>query len=333
MNLNSQGKPAETTFVTVIEAGPLENQVVLLAKSLRAMESPLAGSDFVAVQPRRDVGLSPEARADLRALGVQIVSENLTTAYRWNPHLNKCAAMKWAERNVGTDFVTWLDGDMVFLRDPVPLVPRAGVSFMARAGEIDQGTDGSDVNAAYWDEVSRILGLDHRDAALIDSVPPAKPIYEYYQSGLYTLAREERISHVHHDFFVKLISANIASGSCGTYHHDQVCLAMAVRLSKGERACYPWEMNYNFNNIAISAIDPEMLARSYVLHYHGSFYPESYPLMVPYFAHLPPEVVALIEAHAPFGVRMPLDRRLVRKLRAKLRSWQYLRHSRSCATI
>lgn len=135
------------------------------------MESPLAGSDFVAVQPRRDIGLSPEARADLRALGVQIVSENLTTAYRWNPHLNKCAAMKWAERNVGTDFVTWLDGDMVFLRDPVPLVPRAGVSFMARAGEIDQGTDGSDVNAAYWDEVSRILGLDHRDAALIDSVP------------------------------------------------------------------------------------------------------------------------------------------------------------------
>lgn len=308
------GRPKNTTFVTCIEAGLLEKQVVLLARSLRALDSNLSSSDLLAIQPRRDVTLASETRRELARLGVEVVTEDLAGRYSWNPHFNKAAAMCWAEAHVDSTFVTWLDGDIIFLREPLGLIPADKISFLARAGEIDQGTDGQDINMPYWARLSQILEVPYEDADLIDSVPPAKKIYEYYQSGVYTIRLGEGISERHFNNFKRLIESRVASRTCGIYHHDQVSLAMAVRSTRGERRVYPWEMNYNINIRQIENIDIEMLKKTKILHYHDSFLPGAYNSMKRFLAHIPEEPRRLVEECAPFTVTLPAIRRLRRKI-------------------
>lgn len=320
-----------TTFVTCIEAGLLEQEVILLAKSLRALDSPIARSQMIAVQPRRDTGLSRQTRAALAKLDVDLVCENLIGAYDWNPHLNKAAAMRWAETHVTTPFVTWLDGDMVLLRPLDGLITDAGMSFAAMPANIDQGTDGADGNAVYWEKVSQVVGVPYRPAALVESVPPAKLIYEYYHGGIYTVRRDDHISDRHFAFFIKILEARIASHSCGIYHHDQVALSMAARTAPGTRSLYPREMNYSISPRQTEKIDRAMLQRCAVLHYHDALLPAGYPQIREFLAHLPEGPRRLIEAASPIGLAMPPHRRLLRKLRSSLRRRSMQAHIATCA--
>lgn len=324
--------PRPTTFVTCIESGLLEKQVVLLARSLRALDTDIGRLDFIAVQPRRDVALARETRRALAELDVRVVSERLVPAFDWNPHLNKAAAMAWAERNVNSPYLTWLDGDLVFLRSPEGLIPDAGTSFVAMSANIDQGTDGSDANAPYWERVSQIVGVPYQAAALIPSTPPAKLIYEYYHGGIYTLRTADRISHTHQAFFLKLLEARIASQSCGTFHHDQVSLSMAVRTAPGARRLYPWEMNYSISPRRLDRIDSAMLARAMVLHYHDCFLPAGYAMMQGVLAALPDGPRRLIAAAAPITTTIPPFRRLIRVIRGRRRRILMQQHKVLCET-
>ncbi len=325
--------PGSTTFVTCIEAGLLEKQVVLLARSLRALDTDIARMGFVAVQPRRDIALARETHCALAELNVRVVSERLVTAFDWNPHLNKAAAMAWAERNVTSPFLTWLDSDLVFLRPPEGLIPDAGTSFVAMSANIDQGTDGTDANAPYWERVSQIVGVPYQAAALIPSTPPAKPIFEYYHGGIYTVRTADRISHAHQAFFLKLLEARIASQSCGTFHHDQVSLSMAVRTAPGARRLYSWEMNYSISPRQLDQIDPAMLARAMVLHYHDAFLPKGYAMMQGVLEALPEGPRQLIAAAAPITTTIPVLPRLIRRIRGRRRRLLMQKHKMLCETV
>ncbi len=319
-----------TTFCTCIEAGPLEQQIVMLARSLRAFSSPIAKSRFIAVQPRKGVPISLETKRALAGLDVEYVKRDIVGDYAWYDLINKAAAMSWAETHIATDYLTWVDGDIIFARDPISLLPAAEFGFAARPGEADLGTGGDDVNEPYWRKMSDIVGVSYKDAEIIKSIPDNVSIYEYYQSGVYTVHKEEGISQRHFDFMKRMIDAKVASKTCGVYHHDQATLAMAVRGTRRPRIRYDWLLNFNFNMLGEDGIKVEKMPDCIVLHYHGSLHPEFFAGAKKYLPMLPERSQALIRECAPFTVQLPLHTRAARKLVREFRARLKKKYQQAC---
>ena len=309
-----------TTIVTCIEAGPLEQQVVLLAKSLRMQSGRFSGSDIIAIAPRRGPSISRETKNMLSRLKVELVKENVVKSYGWFSTYNKPAAMAFIESRTQTTYLTWMDGDIVVMDNLDELIPSDGSDFLCRAGESPLGSNGKDGDASYWKKLAEITGINYRTSDLIDSLPQRSKIYEYYQSGVYTYRRTTGIGRRQAELFEKVVQSGIGSASSGTYHHDQATLSLAAIDCAPKRQRLAWRYNYNFNMSSPEKIDPEMLPSLAVLHYHGSFHPEQWDRAESFFTHLPDETVALIRENAPFvATRMGPVARLYRRALRGLR--------------
>ena len=74
----------ETTLCTAIEAGYLEQEVLLLAESLRRFGGRRAGLPLVAVRPRKGPRIARATRRRLSELDVTLVEdEMLSVDYSW----------------------------------------------------------------------------------------------------------------------------------------------------------------------------------------------------------------------------------------------------------
>src|SRR4051794_17337881 len=115
---------AETTLCTAIEAGYLEQQVLLLSESLRRFGGRRANIPLVAVRPRKGPRIAQSTAKRLSALSVFLVEdETLSTAYDWWAMANKPAALRYIEEHARTQNVSWIDGDMMVLREPSSFAP------------------------------------------------------------------------------------------------------------------------------------------------------------------------------------------------------------------
>lgn len=324
---------AATTFCTCIEAGFLEQQVVLLARSLRALDGPHAKAALVAVQPRKGPAISGEVRRTLAGLGVDYVRADLLGGYAWANFLTKAATMAWAEREIRTPYLTWIDGDFVFARHPDALLPAAEFGLAAAPGESDLGTDGSDGNAPYWRHVAELCGVPLDSGLTLEADDNGARILEYYNSGVYTVASSEGISERQLRFFRILLERKVAARSVGFYFTDMVALAMAARGARRPRLVYGPDMNFHLQPGGYNPRHEAHVGRIKLLHYHGAFY-EPTEAVHRLVGTLPEGVRDLIQAHTPFRIeRMRLDRRLRRKLTGVLRDRQDRRFNGACLRI
>lgn len=116
-----------TTGVCCVEYGRLEEQTVLMVRSLRAFGGSLAHMPVIAVIGRRGAPLRPETTAELKRLGVRIVrADRGSNPASWFNYGNKAAAVVTADSLAQTDQVTWLDSDMVFMGEPTSIVLERG---------------------------------------------------------------------------------------------------------------------------------------------------------------------------------------------------------------
>ena len=106
---------------------------------------------MVAVKARRGPALAAQTVKQLEQLDVQLIDKLLNDEAPWWNHANKAAALRYVERHARTPCVTWMDADMVVLREPDELAPVPGTEFIARAAEgYDVASSGSDNKADYW---------------------------------------------------------------------------------------------------------------------------------------------------------------------------------------
>jgi len=303
-----------TTICTCIEAGELETEVLLLAESLRKFGGRWADVPMVAVKARRGPALATTTVNRLQRLNVQLVDRLLNDEAPWWNTANKAAAMRYVEQHASTRYVTWMDGDMVVLREPQELAPAPGADFIARAGEAcDVASSGSDVKADYWHRICAMFGLRFEEFGDIVSWPDRKAIKAYWQSGIFTYPREVELGARHYEVFAKLLRTPIASKFAGTFHQDQISLALTVQLLKLRCSQYDPRMNFNYDSINKEAAKLISLEEIYILHYHGSFWPQNYGWAREGFKALSADRLMLIDSYAPLS-RGSFTVRLQRKL-------------------
>lgn len=311
---------AETTLCTCIEAGALEEQVMLLLESLRQFGGRYANLPFVAVRARTGPALAGATRRHLERFGAELVEKPLNRTYAWWPHANKPAAMRYVERHAQTPCVTWMDSDMAVLREPRGFAPAEGADFVARAGEAyDVASNGADDRAAFWEQLCRKFGLDFASFPTITSFPDAKPIRAYWQTGLFTYRRPVRFAERYLEIMGAVLDGAIASRLAGTYHTDQVSAALAVQALGLRVEHYDPRMNFNLNPLDKAASEIIPIGEVEILHYHGSFWPRDYAWARGLLEALPTDRVELIDRHAPHrgpGLLVKAQRKLFDRLRA-----------------
>jgi len=264
----------QTTIVTCIEAGGLEDEVILLARSLRQLAGKYAAMPLVAIKARNGPAIQRSTRQALDELEVKFVERPLNVRTPWWAHANKPAALAWAQSHVTTRWVTWMDSDMLFLQEPESFTPPAGYDFIARPGEAtDVASSGSDEKAPFWHAVCAQQQLDFDRFPTVISFPDGKPIRAYWQAGIYTYARSSGFAAAYARIMHDLLTGSIGSKFAGVYHTDQVALALAVQAAGMTAAEYAPTMNLNLNVHNAEPFGRYPLDQVKIVHYHGSFWP------------------------------------------------------------
>jgi hypothetical protein len=305
----------ETTLCTAIEAGYLEQQVLLLAESLRLFGGRRANMPLVAVRPRTGPRIASSTRKRLEKLEVILVEdETLSVTHAWWAMANKAAALSHVEDKARTANITWIDGDMMVLSAPGSFAPPQGYDFIARAGEAhDVASNGRDEKDEYWRRLCSQLKLDFDAFPEIISYPDEKPIKAYWQGGLFTYRRNVRFSCKFREIYEAILDGEIASKHAGTYHTDQVSLALAVQAQGLRVAQYDPRMNFNVSPLDKVGSAKLAIADVQIMQYHSSLWPAEYAWTRPFLAELPADRMKLLDQYAPFG-KPRLVTRLLRKL-------------------
>lgn len=291
----------ETTLCTAIEAGYLEQEVMLLAESLRRFGGIRSDTPLVAVRPRKGPRIARATRKRLHDLNVHLVEDGgLSVSHSWWATANKPPILEYVEENSRTPNVTWIDGDMMVLAEPDSFAPPEGYDFVARAGEsADVASDGSDDKVEFWQRLCGQFNLDFHDFEKIVSFPEGKPIKAYWQAGLFTYRRGLGFASRFRQIKEAVLDGDIASKFAGTYHTDQVALALAAHGLR--TAQFNPRMNFNVNPLDKAGSTKLPIAEVQIMQYHGSLWPDTYPWLRSVLTPLPNNRADMVDRYAPLG--------------------------------
>src|SRR5262245_25718280 len=102
------------TFVTCVESGPLETQVIRMVESLRRFGGSYAACPVWAIKPRFGPPVGRRTRQAFDRLGVEFRTTSRADGFGWYPFLNKTRAVVYGADHATTEFVGWLDADLIF---------------------------------------------------------------------------------------------------------------------------------------------------------------------------------------------------------------------------
>src|SRR5215207_7670197 len=99
---------APITFVTCVESGPLETQVLRMVESLRRFGGGYADCPVWAVKPRFGPPLAGHTRRELDRLNVDFRRTTRSDPHGWYAYINKTRALILAEAEAATPRAGWL---------------------------------------------------------------------------------------------------------------------------------------------------------------------------------------------------------------------------------
>jgi hypothetical protein len=323
----------QTTIVCCIESGPLEQQTVLLAETLRRWGGPVGQSPMYAVTPRPGPRLLPSTHEALERSGVQHLRLSGRSKYVWQHYLNKPLSVLAVAERAGTELVTWFDSDMLVADQPDQIMLAAEVDFVAcprdRGGIGSSGPD--DAIDGYWRRLCDIAGLEIDGMPWVTTEEEGARIRLYWNSGLFTFRRATSFAEDYLRLNVQLLDARLRSTTDPRVNYtDQIALGLSM-LRCGLR----WQSIGHDHNFGVSRWhppDPDGLAKAKVVHYHDSLAPDFFPQLVAQLQASHPELADHLRATGPL-VGSPLSRRLPAQVLRGIRSVRRRRYYRRCTWV
>jgi hypothetical protein len=302
------------TIVSCVEAGVLEPTTIRMVESLRRFGGRFAGLDVVAVTPRTGPPLSAETRRRMRDLGIDHIRAHPRTSYVWHHYMNKAQAVKAAEQLVQTDSLTWVDSDIIFLRQPDDLELPPTIDFLASAPDTGLiGSHGSeDPKDAFWERCARLIGRN------VDELPwvttgDGHRIRFYWNAGLFVYRRSSNFGSEFVIDFEKAMTERVARNHSEVHGMDQVILGLsALRLGLRWKAI-PDTSNFPVLSFLPQNFDPTKVGPATVLHYHDSMSVEVWPRLLNTLKDAHPDVHEWLEPLGPVIDPVPARWRVMRE--------------------
>ena len=323
----------DLTIVCCIEAGRLEEQTVLMVRSLRTFGGAFADVPVIAVIGRLGPGLREHTRTELERLGVKVVRAQFSAnPAKWLNYANKVAAVLTADRIAQTEQIAWFDSDMFVLQEPSEILLGAGEDLAAQCHHLPPAVlEGDDRHVPYWSKVCGLLGVDFERVPwtrAADHLPPQKL---NFTSGLFTWRRGSSFAQTYFEAVRRLIRARIAQATGEFFTFDQVVFTPLIVAND-----LKWKsLAVRDHSIVLGPFlesnseDVPNFAEARILHYSNSFTPAYRSLMEQRLAREVPAFAAWLQAQQlDLGSESLAARVFGKALRAE-RALRYRMYARS----
>lgn len=265
----------DITAVCCIEYGRLEEQTLLMVRSLREFGGRLANIPIIAVVGREGPSLRQATRDDLAKLGVEIVHANVDdNPATWLNYMNKIAAVCTAERIADSSQIVWIDSDIFFLEEPKSLMLDAGEDFGACTNALPPTViEGDHTFVAYWDRLCDLLGTEFTSIPWILRDDGFGSRKVNFSSGIFTWRKGSGFPSWYQKAVRTLLDSRIATPGGMFFMADQVVFAPILAREKVQWKDFDTEDHF----IVLGSLlkDGPMKAphfgRARVLHYSNSF--------------------------------------------------------------
>jgi hypothetical protein len=262
-------------FLLCVETGGLEQQSLLLARSIRRWAGDRAGEAIHAFRPRVGPRLGAETYSGLEELGVVLHEEVLNRDHHDYVHVNTTYAMLWAEEHLDAEIIVWCDSDKVFLSEPSSFDLPPGIDaaatgpyYHSRNGPKSAGP--GDPFDPYWHRLYELAGVTAEP--YLTALTDGRRVRAFWNGGLIVFRRSAGLAREWLQLFERVLGVGHVPER-GILNLDQ--LTLAAMLARRPEAVEELDRTYN-HNLALRASLPEP-QRSYELadlvsvHYHGWF--------------------------------------------------------------
>jgi hypothetical protein len=310
------------TFVTCIESGPLETQVLRLVESLRRFGGAYADCPVWAIKPRFGPPISRHTRNDFDRLRIEYRHTTRTDPHAWYAYINKTRALMLAEEQAATEFVGWLDADLLVTGEPAELLPGPNADITACSSDNCGGTTGpGDKCEPFWREACAAVGVDIEQLPWVTTEREGDRIRLYWNSGVFAFRRGTGLAAEHDLCTRRLLDVNLGSAVTGVFFTEQFGLCLAAAKLGLRRRQLPHSHNYEMG----SAIHDQWyreakLRAARIVHYHDCMWPAFWPTFVACMKATHPAVAAWLEPLGPLRNEAPIAYRAVTKFLKKRRS-------------
>ena len=303
--------PGETiTFLCCIEHGRLEQQTLLMLKTLRANGGRLSRARVIAVVGRLGAPLSRTTRDELARLGAELVHDRSNNPASWFNYSNKVTAVAIAERIADTPLVAWLDSDVLIAAEPSGLLIDEDIDFAGRCEYLPPAVRvGDPTYVPYWERVCALAGTSFDKLPIVHVEQPTLDIHLSFNSGIFVWRRKTRFAEAYRSLFVKLLESRLATHDGMFFTADQVILS-PLMISEGLRWKHLDVADHHMTfqgQIEGDIASPDM-SRSRAIHYSKSLNDPFRPRFMRRLAAELPAIHDLVEREltAPATKAVPL---------------------------
>ena len=258
---------SKITFVCCIEAGALESLTLRMIYSLRQWGGQYKNAAIIAVQPRLGAPLSKETRRLLKLNAVKYISSNVNTE-AWFKYMNKPHALRIANEHVMTEYVCWIDSDIILLKEPFSSVLPIKNDVYACASDKNIGTSGeNDKFDPYWAQLCQTLKLDIKKLPWIVTKHGQEKIRLYFNSGVFLYKKNTGFSKKYLTICQSLLLSKISNSESGIFFTDQVALGLTIS-----------SMNLSYGELPLAEVAEkhDFSGDISILHYHDMMWPNNW---------------------------------------------------------
>ena len=270
--LSALGYPASgapsVAFVICVEAGQLEAQGILFARSLRRFGGRFAGCAIHAYAPREGHEPSAPTREELERAGVRVHTEPLNREHSYYPFANKIYAAAHAERTLTEDVIVFCDSDTVFLAEPAALELAGGIDVaVAPAFHRNKASTGpGDRMEAYWQRVWELAEAPG-PPPYVETAERQRRIRGYWNAGILAARRSSGYMSEWLELWLALqAEQHFPDGKMMVT--DQVAIAAAVARRPDRFVNLGREFNYNIARRLFYKGDMQRADLSQIVHVH-----------------------------------------------------------------
>lgn len=259
-------------FIACVEHGNLENQAVLLFRSIRKYAGKYKNAPIYSFQPRNGTPLKEDTLKAFEELGIVHSTEKLNAEFHYYPRANKIFACAKAEERLKEDILVFLDSDTVVVNEPGDFELTEGVvTAICPVHSKNRGSTGrGDPNDRYWKKLYSICNAP--EAPFVETVVDRKRIRSYWNSGLVVMRRSEGLFQQWRDNFIKLMKAgHIPDGQIAFVEQ----IALAPTLAKVSNRIKILDYRYNYplpkRSLLVEPYCSAQLEDLIHIHYHRWF--------------------------------------------------------------
>ena len=290
----------------------------ILISSIRQFGGVVKDCPIYSFQPRKSKKVSKETLQFFEKNNVNFIDIELNKNYGFYPLANKPLICAWAEQNIDSEILIFLDSDVVVFNQPDEMIDLSNYDVRLRPVDIiGSGSDGkTDANAAYWDQLYQQLGVNSRKH--ITTTLDSQHILAYWNTGHIVSKRSTGLYGQWKQNFEMMISKKLIPSN-GLFFTEQISLAASVSALDlkvaefGNCYNYPIHLHHKLVETNRSAARPDDLIS---IHYHDLFSESHIPDHIEQYLNENDRGKWFLEMLKKHDLRIPLHKKKLGQFRS-----------------